>query len=96
MGIPFTMSMGFLLTATMGNLFTMTLGIQLTISRKPLGWVRKVAAPLPFGRETPSWRPLSARNGLFCERVSLISILAILFTTVPAEKNLIVAALWGY
>ena len=32
MGIPFTMSMGFLLTATMGNLFTMTLGIQLTVS----------------------------------------------------------------
>jgi len=32
MGIPFTMAMGFLLTATMGKLFTMPLGIQLTIS----------------------------------------------------------------
>jgi len=32
MGIPFTMTMGFLLTVTMGKLFTMTLGIQLTIS----------------------------------------------------------------
>jgi len=37
MGIPFTMAMGFLLTATMGKLFTMPLGIQLTISRKPTG-----------------------------------------------------------
>ena len=32
MGIPFTMCMGFLLTATMGIPFTMTLGIQLTVS----------------------------------------------------------------
>ena len=32
MGIPFTVTMGFLLTMTMGFLFTMTLGIQLTIS----------------------------------------------------------------
>ena len=32
MGIPFTMNMGFLLTAAMGNLLTMTLGIHLAIS----------------------------------------------------------------
>ena len=40
MGIPFTVTMGFLLTMTMGKLFTMTLGIQLTISTGalPSGW----------------------------------------------------------
>jgi len=36
MGIPFTVTMGFLLTMTMGKLFTMTLGIQLTISNLAL------------------------------------------------------------
>ena len=36
MGIPFTVTMGFLLTMTMGKLFTMTLGIQLTISTPSL------------------------------------------------------------